>query len=591
MIEEIAIENLGVIRRARVPLSPGLTVITGETGAGKTMLLTGLGLLMGGKADPAAVRSGETTAVAEGRFRVGDVPAALRRIDDAGGEIEEDGTVVVLRTVAAGGRSRAHLGGRGVPAAVLGDIAAELVTVHGQSEQVRLRSASRQRAALDAYAGPDHAELLRDYRAAWTQRAGLAAKIQEIETHAAERAREAEELRAGLAAVERVDPRPGEDAQLMALAARLANAEDLRLAAQVAHEAIAGDDERSGPGAAAACEQARRALEAAARTDPALAPLAERLADVGYALADIGTDIAGYADDLQADPAGLEAAHARLAELASLTRVRGGTIDEVLDWASAAGLRLLDLEDDGGRLGSLAAELAEVSARLADLAGQITASRSAAAAGLSAAVTAELRGLGMGGATLLITVDPAAEPGAWGADQVGFALVPHAGAPARPLGQGASGGELSRVMLAIEVALATAAAGEPAATGRAPLPTFVFDEVDAGVGGRAAVEVGRRLARLARTTQVVVVTHLAQVAAFADSQLVVTKDTPGEIADPDATGAAGADGVVGGTVTGVREVSGEDRVRELARMLSGAQDSAAARRHALELLESSAVGR
>ncbi|WP_425954158.1 DNA repair protein RecN [Xylanimonas sp. McL0601] len=573
MLEEIAIENLGVIRAARVALARGLTVITGETGAGKTMVLTGLGLLMGGKADAGAVRPGATGAAVEGRWQVAARPAVVERVEDAGGTVDDDGTVVVLRTVAAEGRSRAHLGGRSVPQGVLAEIADELATVHGQADQLRLRTPSKQREALDTFAGPAHLAALDSYRAAWVERGALQAEIDDLTARAAERAREAELLRLGLAEVERVEPRPGEDAELQALVARLGNVEALRLGATEAHEALAGEADE----VASAVEQltrARRALEAAAHDDATLGALAERVAEAGYLVADVATELSAYVDDLQADPAGLETAHGRLAELTTLTRTYGATVDDVLRWASDAGLRLLDLDDGGERLRGMTQRTGELDDELARLGEELTAGRTVAGERLAAAVTAELAGLAMGGARLEVEV-AAGEPGPWGADQVTFALVPHPGAPARPLGKGASGGELSRVMLALEVALATAAV-EGATTDGAPaaLPTFVFDEVDAGVGGRAAVEVGRRLAVLARSTQVIVVTHLAQVAAFADAHVVVTKSA----------GDAG-------TVTGVQEVTADERVRELARMLSGQEDSEAARKHAVELLASSTVGR
>ncbi|WP_277210796.1 DNA repair protein RecN [Isoptericola croceus] len=569
MLEEIVIEDLGVIRTARVPLAAGLTVITGETGAGKTMVLTGLGLLMGGKADPGTVRPGAARAVVEGRWDLARHPEAARRVDDAGGTVDDDDTVVVLRTV-TGNRSRAHLGGRGVPQGVLAEIADDLVTVHGQSDQLRLRTPAKQRAALDRFAGADHASLLAEHRAAWSERAGLQAEIDDLTSRAAERAREAELLRLGLVEVERIDPQPGEDAELATLVARLGNAEQLRQAAQLAHDAVAGEDMDTEGSAVHAVERARRSLESVAGDDPSLGDQAKRLAEAGYLLGDIATELSGYVADLQADPAALETAHHRLAELGSLTRSYGSTVDEVLRWASDAGLRLLDLDDGGERIEAMRERVAELDDQVAGLAAQVTAGRQAAAGRLAAAVTAELGGLAMSGARLEIEV-AVAEPGPSGADQVTFLLVPHPGAPARPLGKGASGGELSRVMLAVEVALATAT--DDAAD--SVLPTFVFDEVDAGVGGRAAVEVGRRLASLARSTQVVVVTHLAQVAAFADTHLVVTKS-------------AAAEDV---TVTGVRTVSDGERVRELARMLSGQDDSETARRHAVELLESSVVGR
>ncbi len=579
MLDEIAIENLGVIQSARVTLSRGLTVITGETGAGKTMVLTGLGLLMGGKADPGSVRPGASSAAVEGRWQVGDRPTVAERVADAGGSVDDDGSVVVLRTVAAGGRSRAHLGGRSVPQTVLAEIADDLVTVHGQADQLRLRTSSKQRQALDAFAGPAHQATVDEYRTAWARQAGLQGELDDLTARSAERAREAELLRLGLAEVERVDPRPGEDVELQALVARLGNVEALRLSATEAHEALAGEDLAEATSAVELLTRARRALEAAAQDDAELAELASRVADAGYLVADAATELSAYVTDLQADPAALEAAHTRLAALTALTRTYGESVDDVLRWASEAGLRLLDLDDGGERLRALAQAITEVDEELARLRQKITSGRAAAGERLAGVVTEELHGLAMAGAHLEVAVTEA-EPGPWGGDQVTFSLVPHPGAPARPLGKGASGGELSRVMLAVEVALAEAAvarAGQERSRGASSagiLPTFVFDEVDAGVGGRAAVEVGRRLARLARNTQVIVVTHLAQVAAFADTHLVVTKSAGGA-----------------GTVTGVDEVRDEERVRELARMLSGQDDSDVARQHAEELLASSAMGR
>jgi DNA repair protein RecN (Recombination protein N) len=569
VLEEIAIENLGVIDAARVALGPGLTVISGETGAGKTMLLTGLGLLMGAKADAATVRPGAASAVVEGRLVVEPGSAAAQRVDEAGGVVEEDGGVVVVRAVTSGGRSRAHVGGRSVPQVVLSDLAAELVTVHGQSDQLRLRTASHQRGALDAFAGPDHLRRLDRYRVAWTERAALAAELDRIVGATQERAREAELLRLGLAEVERIDPRPGEDEELAAQVARLTNVEELRGAAQLAHDALSGTEEADAqPGAVTLLDQAWRALDGAANEDPGLVDLARRVHDAAYVIQDAGVELAAYVGELQADPATLEAAHARRAELATLTRSYGANLEEVLAWARDAGLRLLDLDDDGSRADAVRLRLVELGTELDALADELTRARSAAGEELALSVTTELAGLAMSGARLEVRLD-AGELGPFGRDAVALDLVPHAGAPARPLGKGASGGELSRVMLAIEVALATRA-GKRAET----LPTFVFDEVDAGVGGRAAVEVGRRLAGLARSTQVIVITHLAQVAAFAGTHVVVTK------------GGAGATSA-SVTASDVRVVVGEERVAELARMLSGQEDSRTALEHASELLASS----
>ena len=573
MLEEIRIENLGVISRARVTLGPGLTVLTGETGAGKTMVLTGLDLLLGGKADPAIVRTGEERASVEGRVAVGPDSLVHQRADQAGAEFDDDGSLVLLRTVAAEGRSRAHLGGRSVPQSVLAEIADDLVTVHGQADQARLRSPARQREALDAFAGPAHQATLTAYRGDWAQAARLDASIDELTARIQDRTREAEELRSGLSEIERVAPQPGEDVDLAAEAERLGHAEDLRAAASVAHDSLAGSQESVDDVAAAfGIDRARRALEQVGAHDPALAGLGVRLADLGYLLADVAAELSGYVQDLEADPRRLEAVQQRRAELGQLTRSYGQDIDRVLDWARDAGLRLLELDGGGDRLSTLVAARAQLAADLTGKAATLSAGRRGAARTLADAVTVELSGLAMAGARLTVDVAELAVAGPWGADTVEMLLAPHQGAPARPLGKGASGGELSRVMLAIEVALATSAES----AGRRP-PTFVFDEVDAGVGGKAAVEVGRRLARLARGSQVLVVTHLAQVAAFADTHLVVTKQL-----------AAGIETV---TDSDVHPVTGPDRVRELARMLSGQDESAAARTHAAELLELSGMGR
>jgi len=576
VIEEIRIQNLGVIGTAHVELGPGLTVLTGETGAGKTMVLTALNLLLGGKADPATVRVGAASSAVEGRVVLATGAPALGRALEAGAELDEDGSLVLLRTVGAStdgaaGRSRAYVGGRSVPQGLLAELADELVTVHGQADQARLRSPAVQREALDEFVGPDHGELLARYRTAWADRARVDAELTDLVDRARDRTREAELLRLGLAEVERVDPQPDEDVTLAEEVDRLSHAEDLRTAAAGAHAALVGGDDATDDSAAiGAIEHARRLLEHEGAHDPALASLATRVAEAGYLLADTSTDLASYLEDLQADPLRLDAAQRRRAELGSLTRSYGSTVAEVLAWADAAGRRLLDLDGGDERIEALRAERSRLDDELVALGQQLSSGRQEGARRLSAVVSDELAGLAMGGAELRVVVEPADEPGPHGVDRVEMLLASHAGAPARPLGKGASGGELSRVMLAIEVALATA----PGATRPG---TFVFDEVDAGVGGRAAIEVGRRLSALAQGSQVLVVTHLAQVAAFADRHLVVTKST--------------ADGVDVVTESDVRLVTNEDRVRELARMLSGQEDSDAARTHAAELLELSAVGR
>ena len=555
MIEEIRIENLGVIVSAALELGAGFTVITGETGAGKTMVLTGLDLLLGGRGDAGMVRTGADRAVVEGTFVVSADVAA--RVEDAGGSLDDD-ALILSRTLPAQGRSRSFAGGRSVPQAFLADLAADLVTVHGQSDQLRLRAPARQRELLDRFA--DTGALLAEYRDTWRRLTDARARLEEWQARADERAGEAARLRAGLELLEGLDPQPGEDDTLRAEAERLGNVEELREAAGRAHVALAGTGEGAELDATVLVDEARRALDVG---DPELADLAERLGEVSYLLSDVGTELGTFLASLEADPERLQTVHERRAALrdASL-RLGVESPDALPEWAAAAAARLAEIDGpaDGGA--ALREEIAGLTATLTEQADRLTGARRAAAERLSTAVDAELAGLAMPGAHLEVTLEPLAEPGPWGAESVSLLLQPRPDSPPRPLGEGASGGELSRVMLALEVAVAA-----PEGTAAAHRPTFVFDEVDAGVGGRAAIEVGRRLAGLARVAQVIVVTHLPQVAAFADTHLLVSKST----------GAT--------TITDVRRITGEERERELARMLSGQEDSDVARRHAAELLD------
>ncbi|MEZ0165104.1 DNA repair protein RecN [Kineococcus sp. LSe6-4] len=559
------IRSLGVIRDARLPLGPGLTVITGETGAGKTMVVTGLGLLMGERADAGAVRAGDESAVVEGRLQVPEDGPVAARTREAGGEVDA-GELLLARTLSAGGRSRAHVGGRSAPVGVLAEISEHLIAVHGQTDQLRLRSGVQQLRVLDAFAGPAVAGDLAEYQRLHTRWRTVSAEHDHVAGHTADRAREAELLRLGLDEVERVDPQPGEDTALREESERLAHVEVLRAAAVTAHAAVTGQgpgEEGVGEGGAdARVDAARRALEQAGEHDAALAALAARAAEVSYLLADLGTDVAAYADSLEADPLRLQAVQERRAQLAALVRRHADDPDAgvagVLTWAREAAQRLLDLDDDG-RLEALARERAELEEELRRLAGRLTVARRAAAQDLRERVATELAALAMPSARLEVAVHTGNDLGPWGSDGVELLLAAHSGAAPRPLARGASGGELSRVMLALEVVLA----------GAEPVPTMVFDEVDAGVGGRAAVEIGRRLARLACSTQVVVVTHLAQVAAFADTHLTVVKTDDGSV-----------------TESGVVRLDDEGRVGELARMLSG-RGSGTERAHAEELLRSS----
>ena len=589
MIESLHIEDLGVIEEADLVLSPGLTALTGETGAGKTMVLTSLGLLLGQRAESTIVRAGAERALVEGVFTLDGASPASRRAAEAGAELEDD-QLIVSRTVPASGRSRAHLGGRAVPSAVLSEVGAHLVAVHGQGDQFRLRSASAQRRALDGLGGREHAALCRRYAEAYRARRTAAEALEEWRAGARARRAEAARLRAWLDAVEQVDPGPGEDARLAGEAARLERAEDLRRAASAARAALAGDEEAvvsRAPDVLALVAAAERALAPVHDVDPVLSALARRMRRLAIDSADIAAELGEYLDSLDADPERLARVQDRRAALARVLREVGDgerleDVDALLAFCARTAERLAELDGPRDASAALTGALAEADERLDRCAAELSAARRALGERLEEAVTGELEGLQMRGARLSVAFEPLAEAGPTGAEAVTLLLTAHPGAPALPLGKGVSGGELSRIVLALEVVLAEA--GEHEAAG--PRRTLVFDEVDSGVGGRAALEVGRRLARLARSTQVVVVTHLAQVAAWAAAQLVVLKERA-----PAGNGAdgAGGPGLAGTTRTRVVAVEGADREKELARMLSGHEDSDAALRHAAELLEEAAM--
>ena len=597
MIESLHIEDLGVIEEADLVLSPGLTALTGETGAGKTMVLTSLGLLLGQRAESTIVRTGAERALVEGVFTLDGASPATRRAAEAGAELEDD-QLIVSRTVPASGRSRAHLGGRAVPSAVLSEVGAHLVSVHGQGDQFRLRSASAQRRALDSLGGREHAALCRRYAEAYRARQAAAEALEEWRAGARARRAEAARLRAWLDAVEQVDPGPGEDARLAGEAARLERAEDLRRAASAARAALAGDEEAvvsQAPDVLALIAAAERALAPVHDVDPVLSTLARRMRRLAIDSADIAAELGEYLDSLDADPERLARVQDRRAALTRVLREVGDgerieDVDALLAFRTRIAGRLAELDGPRDASAALTGALAEADERLDRCAAELSAARRALGERLEEAVTGELEGLRMRGARLSVAFEPLAEAGPTGAEAVTLLLTAHPGAPALPLGKGVSGGELSRIVLALEVVLAEAGAaeaGEREHEAAGPRRTLVFDEVDSGVGGRAALEVGRRLARLARSTQVVVVTHLAQVAAWAAAQLVVRKE---QAPAGDGAGGGGAGpGLTGGTRTRVVAVEGAEREKELARMLSGHEDSDAALKHAAELLEEAAM--
>ncbi|PRW61919.1 DNA repair protein RecN [Actinopolyspora mortivallis] len=574
MLAEMHIQGLGVIDGATLELHPGLTVVTGETGAGKTMVVTGLHLLGGGRADSSRVRSGATRAVVEGRFTVAPDSPAAEVAGEAGAEPDEDGSLIAVRSVNAQGRSRAHLGGRSVPNTVLSELADQVLAVHGQNDQLRLLRPGEQRGALDRFAGGAVEEPLAEYRRIRREWLDVVRELSDRRERSRELEREADLLRHGLSEIEHADPRPGEDVELVERARRLSDIDRLREIASNALSAVSGATEESpdDTGAVTLVGQARRSLGGA--EDPRLRELEGRLSEAAAVLSDVGAELSSYLDDLQADPAELERILSRQAELKQLTRKYAEDIDGVLAWAEQARERLQGMDTSEEALAELAAHRDRLAEQLVTHARVLTAARVEAARRLSEAVTEELAGLAMAQAEFEVVVRPQRagagdqesivvdgqelHAGPEGVDEVEMRLRAHGGAPPLPLHKGASGGELSRVMLGLEVVLADADT----------VPTLVFDEVDAGVGGRAAVEIGRRLARLARSHQVVVVTHLPQVAAYADRHLVVDK----------------AQETTGLTHSDVRIVSDEQRVSELARMLAGLDSTETGRAHAEELL-------
>lgn len=560
MIEEIYIRDLGVIQEARLSFGPGLTVITGETGAGKTMVLSALGLLLGERSDTSSIRRGQDQAFVEGRWLLKDNTDAAEqvagRLAEAGVEISE-GELIMNRSVSSEGRGRASVSGKAAPINLLSELGEKLVVVHGQSDQIRLKSAVAQREALDQFAGV--AALLADYQGHFQTWKNASAHLIEIQSALETRTKEAIELRASVDELEAADPQSGEDKDLTDKANRLTHVEELRIAANAAHEAISSESFDGATDAIGLIGVARRALEQVAAHDPELEKIAESLKQLGYQLNDAAAEISGYLAGLDGDSARvLESIQDRRAVLNTLMRRYGPTLQDVIIFRESASDRLLELDSSTDQIEKLTAQVEQSQQQLSAAAVKLSAARNSAAKQLAEQGTAELAALAMAGSTLVVEVVEAPEFGPFGKDQVSIQLSSYPGAEPRPLGKGASGGELSRIMLAIEVVLAQ--------TEQAP--TFIFDEVDAGVGGAAAIEVGRRLAMLAKQAQVIVVTHLAQVAAFANQHLRVLKNSTDEF-----------------TATDVVALDMEARVNELARMLSGMPESESGKTHAAELLE------
>ena len=564
MLSTLRIRRIGVIDDATLEFGPGFTALTGETGAGKTMIVTGLTMLLGGRLDRG--RTSESSTV-DGTLALTGHDELAEALDELGAE-EDDGEVLVVRRITRDGRSRAQIGGVPVPIGTLARLVGTAVTVHGQSDQLRLRDPDAQREALDRFAGEAITPSLTRHRAAWRQRTDLDRRLTELDELLEERERRGTALREALERLESSDPQPGEDKALKALLERLGNAAELRSAASEAALALVGDD---GPAAGSLVDIAAEITTRAARTDAALAPLSERLDAARIELSDLAGELSRYADSIDASPGRLDEANGRLAELTSLVRDLGpllpgpdGRADDVTALLEASRDAATDLDRYDGaehERAETASALEQVETELETVAADLTAARRDAAQRLSAAVQEELGHLEMPDAAIRVDVTEHA-PRSHGRDAVAILLAPHPGAQHRPVAQAASGGELSRVMLALEVALSASRSDRTAA------PVFVFDEIDAGIGGRAALAVGQRLARLARHAQVIVVTHLPQVAAHAGAHLQIVKSSSG-----------------GATSSTVEILERDERIRELARMLAGDDLSDVALAHAEQLLD------
>jgi DNA repair protein RecN (Recombination protein N) len=551
LISSLTIRNIGVISSAELELFPGLTALTGETGAGKTMVLTALGLLMGDRADATMVRTGEKQLFVEGRIH-GLKDELAGKLEELGAVLE-DGELLVNRSVSSDGRSRAAVSGASIPISQLSEVFEKLITVHGQSDQLRLRSPSAQRDALDAFSNEVAAAHL-SYLQVYRQYRELEARLERMRSASQADQYRIDRLKEQLLLIEKLDPQPGEIDALAQQIERLSNVESLRESAAKSHDALSSDEQLA---ASELVGISRKALES--QSDPVLQDVYKRLTEVGALISEVAIDLSSFLASLEADPEKLNQLLSRRAELISLERALGKGIEELLDALPSMQAELLDLDSSDEQIEKLEIQLEATLSQLAAAANALTQSRTAAAAEVSVRVSEELTQLAMGGASFEVRISPLSDYEQSGNDRVEFMLAAHPGAEPRPLSKGTSGGELSRIMLALELVLAS----------ENTLPTMIFDEVDAGVGGHAAVELAKRLKKLSETTQVIVVTHLAQVAALADHQIRVSKDQFGAI-----------------TMTSVTELTDQEREIEIARMLSGNPDSESALIHAKELLNS-----
>lgn len=552
MIRTISISNLGVISHSELQLTPGLNVISGETGAGKTMLLTALQLMLGARADSSKVREGNQQLRVSGIWE--DLPESIRpQLEQLGADQDDD--LVITRTVTSEGKSRAIIGGANIPAGSLSDIAENLVVIHGQSEQIRLRSSSTQREALDTYGGETLREIKNGYQQVYKSWLDAKARLERLEQSSKDRDRRIQEINEFLTEMDQLQPEPEELDSISERLNRLENVEVIRNALSDSHGLItAGGD---APDVEQFLNQVRRNLESVANKDSQLSSMAERANEILVLASELSVEMSSALSNLDAEPGELDRLNERKSKLVALERKFGGTLRELISRSQVWANELLDLQDGDEQIEKLEQHLSAVESQLSVASQKLTDQRKLAAQGLSTEVNQELSGLAMPNSKLVVEIEQS-EFGPDGSDRVSILMAGYQGATPRPIAKSASGGELSRIMLAIEVVLA----------GKSPTPTMIFDEVDSGVGGSSAIEIGRRLQRLSQKCQVVVVTHLAQVAAFADNHLVVQKASGQGFVESD-----------------VQPVQDSLRESELARMLSGLQSSDSAITHAKELLE------
>jgi DNA repair protein RecN len=586
VLSELRITNLGVIAEADLELHPGFTVVTGETGAGKTMVVSSLQLLTGQRADSSQVRNTAdediSEARVEGRFYVDGLPDELAHqtselLAGCGAETDDDESIIALRTIRSDGRSRAHLGGRSVPAGILAEFSRPLLTIHGQHDQLRLLSSAQQREALDQYGGDEISELYTVYRKLWEQWKVCSRELRERQSQGRERAREVAQLRESVAEINQVNLSSGEDRQLQEEIRRLMDVDELRDIASRAYFLVSGDvsflsgdglsslPDHSSPAAISSLGESRDVLHGS--SDAVLEESAEQLDEVLSILEELSSGLHSYLEALDADPVVLEEKLARQASIKNIIRKYGVDADDVLRWKNDAEKRIAELDTSETTLDQLQKEVDRLAGELHEAAHTLTLARKKYARTLQKLVTSVLHTLAMDKATFTIDISPlddAATSGStehfseYGADSVTFLLAANNGSTPQPISKAASGGELSRVMLALEVVLAQKDYGR----------TLIFDEVDSGIGGSTALEIGRCLSRLSRTHQVFAVTHLPQVAAFADSHLTVTKDNSTQVA-----------------VTTVTHLDDDERILELSRMLAGIGDTETGKAHAKELWE------